>query len=271
MEGRGRRGTRGTNSTPLQRLSSARPGLPGCCPCERPQAKRWILWGWRSDKLGVARAAGEGSGCGIISILGEKPESGLCRLKCCTQAGWSEAEQSIISPGRSLILNPPRCAVTLPAIRDECANPAISAADEWGFVTRLLEHVLPRSCPHGNPVPRSQFALPGTRRDFIRAGAARDLVAEQQGGMSRAGKGREHPWAQRRALPSTPSSSWEVTICRAGDFQNCSVSWQGNQESRSSKKWTDQTLHVLWKGYIQIFVVRVLQPCTTEPAALSCT
>lgn len=99
----------------------------------------------------------------VIFTLGEKPESGLCRLKRGSQAGWTEAVQGIASLLRSLIPNPSRSAVTLPAISNECANPAISPADEWGFVTRLLVRVLPHSFPHGNPVPRSQFALPGTR------------------------------------------------------------------------------------------------------------
>lgn len=165
----------------------------------------------------------------------EKSQNGL---KCRSQAGWSEAEESITSLGGSLILNPPRCAVTLPAISNECANPAISAADEWGFVTRLLVHVLPRSFPHGKPVPRSQFALPGTSRDVIRAGA-RDLVAEQWGGMSGVGRGRDPPWAQHRVLPTAPSSCWKIEICRAGDFQDCAMSWQENQEPESSKRLAD--------------------------------
>lgn len=137
--------------------------------------------------------------------------------KYCSQAGWTVAEESITSLGRSLIFKPSRCAVTLPAIPNECANPAISATAEWGFVTRLLVHVLPRSFPPGNPVPRSQFALPGTRGDVIRAGAARDLVAEQWGGMAR---GREPPWAQHRALPAAPSPAGKSQFEELGTFKS---------------------------------------------------
>ena len=45
-----------------------RPGLDDCSPashCEYVPAKRRALWGKRSNKLGIGRAAAEASACGV--------------------------------------------------------------------------------------------------------------------------------------------------------------------------------------------------------------